>query len=159
MMPQIMRSGAVILLALLLTGCMSMQMRDPLQIAVAGIEPLPSEGMELRLLVKLRVQNPNDVAIDYNGVALQMLVLGKTFATGVSDEAGTVPRFGESVVSVPITASAFNMVLQALGVVSGKRIERIDYEMKGKLNRPAFSSVRFDTAGSFDLPASANAPR
>lgn len=158
MMPRILRSGATILLALLLTACTSMQMRDPLQITVAGTEPLPGEGMELRLLVKLRVQNPNDAAIDYNGIALEMLVLGKTFATGVSDEAGTVPRFGESVIGVAVTASAFRMVLQGLGVLSGKRIERIDYELKGKLNRPFFDSVRFDTTGSFDLPVSAKAP-
>jgi hypothetical protein len=28
-------------------------------------------------------------------------VQGKTFATGVCDETGSVPRFGETVVSVP----------------------------------------------------------
>ncbi|MGE0622478.1 MAG: LEA type 2 family protein [Pseudomonadales bacterium] len=151
-------SNTIVLLLLLLGGCTSMQMRDPLQISVAGIEPLPSEGLELRLLVKLRVQNPNDVAVDYNGVALQMRVLGETFATGVSDTEGTVPRFGEAVVAVPITASAFRMVLQGLGVVSGKPVEKIDYELTGKLNRSMFDSVRFETQGAFDLPAAKSAP-
>ena len=32
--------------------------RDPLQVTVAGIEPLESQGMEMRMLVKLRIQNP-----------------------------------------------------------------------------------------------------
>ena len=40
---------------LLLGGCASLQKRDPLQVTVAGIEPLEGEGMELRLNVKLRV--------------------------------------------------------------------------------------------------------
>ena len=41
--------------------------------------------MELRLNVKLRVQNPNDVPVEFNGVSLKMRVQGKTFGTGVSD--------------------------------------------------------------------------
>jgi LEA14-like dessication related protein len=107
--------------------------------------------MELRLLVKLRVQNPNDAPVDYNGVALEMDVQGKTFATGVSDAAGTVPRFGESVIAVPVTVSAVRMLGQAVALVrSGGRIT---YEMRGKLNRSAFNSMHFRTQGEFDLAA------
>jgi hypothetical protein len=36
-----------------------------------------------------------------------MDVEGKTFATGVADITGTVPRFGEAVITVPVTISAF----------------------------------------------------
>jgi LEA14-like dessication related protein len=152
---QIQLTVSALLLAALLSACTSMQVRDPPQVTVAGIEPLQGEGMELRMLVKLRVQNPNDVAIDYNGVALEMDVLGKTFATGVSDQAGTIPRFGETVISVPMTASAFRMALQAAGMMSGKPIDKIDYEMKGKLSGSMFSSVRFETSGEFTLPTTA----
>ena len=73
---------------------------------VAGIEPLQGEGIELRLLTKLRVQNPNDAPIDYRGVYVKIELQGKTFATGVTDATGTVPAFGESVIEVPVTASA-----------------------------------------------------
>src|SRR5262245_32507330 len=96
--------------ALALTaGCASMQKRDPLQVTVAGVEPLQGEGMELRMMVKLRVQNPNDAPVNFNGVAVTMEVQGKTFATGVSNAQGSVPRFGETLVEVPVTASAFRM--------------------------------------------------
>jgi len=70
-----------------------MQGRDPPQVTVAGFEPLEGQGMELRLNVKLRVQNPNDSPIDYNGVSVQMNVQGKSLATGVSPASGSVPRF------------------------------------------------------------------
>src|SRR3982750_1077716 len=126
-----------------LTGCASLQTRDPLQVTVAGIDPLQGEGMELRLLVKLRVQNPNDSPIDYNGVAVEMIVQGKTFATGVSDAHGNVPRFGESVVEIPVTASAFRMARQAFGMMKGTGTGKISYELKGKLNGAGFSTVRF----------------
>lgn len=138
-------------------GCASMQARDPLQVTVAGIEPLQGQGMELRLLVKLRVQNPNDAPVDYNGVAVEMDVQGKTFGTGVSDAHGSVPRFGESVIEVPITISAFRMARQALGMMKGDGagLGKIHYEMKGKLNGSAFNTVRFQNQGDFELPTGA----
>jgi len=109
------------------------------------------QGLELRLLVKLRVQNPNDAPVDFNGVALEMDVQGKTFATGVSDAAGSVPRFGETVITVPVTASAFRMLSQAFGLVQSGGSGKITYEMRGKLNGSGFNSVHFRTQGEFDL--------
>jgi hypothetical protein len=153
----------------LLGGCASLQGKDPLQVTVAGIEPLQAQGqgqsegqgqgmaMEVRLLVKLRIQNPNDAAIDYNGVALEMNVQGKTLASGVSAESGSVPRFGETVIDVPMTISAFRMVRQAIGMMQGGGVNKISYEMKGKLSS-GFTATRFTTKGEFDLGA-ATAPQ
>src|SRR5215831_15881069 len=84
--------------SLFVVACATMQGRDPPQVTVAGFEPLEGQGMELRLNVKLRVQNPNDSPIDYNGVSVQMNVQGKSLATGVSPASGSVPRFGEAVI-------------------------------------------------------------
>ena len=145
----------LIVVALWLAACASMQGRDPLKVTVAGFEPLAGQGLELRMMVKLRVQNPNDAAVEYNGVAVDMEVQGKSFASGVSSETGSVPRFGEAVVSVPITISAFSMVRQAMGMMGGSGTGRIQYEMNGKLSGPAFGATRFSTSGEFDLPTGA----
>ncbi|HEU4603645.1 MAG TPA: LEA type 2 family protein [Steroidobacteraceae bacterium] len=135
-------------------GCASLQQHDPVQVMVAGIQPLQGEGMELRMLVKLRVQNPNDTPIEYNGVALQMKVQGKTFATGVSDAYGSVPRFGETVIEVPLTVSAFRMARQVFGLMGDTSAPtKLAYEMTGKLNGPGFRAVRFRETGDFALPA------
>jgi LEA14-like dessication related protein len=142
---------AVALLAL--AGCATLGGRDPLQVTVAGIEPLQGQGLELRMLVKLRVQNPNDAPVDYNGVAVEMKVQGRTFATGVSDVGGSVPRFSEAIVSVPVTVSAFRMVQQAVEMIRHGGRGTITYEMKGKLNGSTLNSMRFRTQGEFDLPA------
>ena len=139
-------------------GCATLQGDDPLQVTVAGIDPLQGEGMELRLMVKLRVQNPNDTPIDYRGVALEMAVQGKTFATGVSDSTGTVPSFGETVIDVPVTISAFRMVRQALGLATDRGTRQITYEMKGKLSGSLFATKRFATRGEFELPAPGPTP-
>jgi LEA14-like dessication related protein len=137
-----------------LTGCAMFQRSDPLQVTVIGVEPAESQGLELRLLVKLRVQNPNDTPVEYNGVAVEMNVQGKTFATGVSDAAGSVPRFGEAVITVPVSASAFHMLGRALDMMHGAGGGKITYELKGKLSNPGFSSTHFHTQGELALPGS-----
>ena len=143
---------ASVAMCFLLSGCAALQRPDPLQVTVAGIEPLQGQGLEMRMSVKLRVQNPNDAPLEYNGVALQMDVQGKTFATGVSDAAGVVPRFGESVITIPVTISAFNIVRQAMGMMTGGGANKMEYEMKGKLSGAGSSATRFKTRGEFDLP-------
>jgi LEA14-like dessication related protein len=142
--------------ALAMTGCASMPHSDPLQVTVAGVEGLPGEGMEMRMLVKLRVQNPNETPIEFTGVYLQLDVLEKTFATGVSDQSGTVPGFGESVVAVPVTVSALRAVRQVVGMLDGKPVSQVRYEMSGKLNGGLFNTHRFESKGAFTLPEQAS---
>ena len=149
------RKAILIGAALLLGACASLQRSDPLNVAVAGVEPLQGQGLELRMLVKLRVQNPNDAPIDYNGVALQMEVKGKTFASGVSSNSGSVPRFGESVIEVPVSVPALQIVRQVLGFAGGDGSGKIEYVLKGKLNGSAFRSVRFESKGTLELPSAA----
>ena len=138
---------------LLLGGCANLPGRDPVQVIVAGVEPLPGEGLELRMLVKLRIQNPNDAPLDFNGMSVQLDVQGKPFATGVSDAAGSVPRFGETVVNIPVSASVFRIVRQAIGTVTGDSGGKLSYVLSGKLAGPAFSSMPFQSSGVLTLPA------
>jgi LEA14-like dessication related protein len=148
-------AAAAAALLLLISGCATLS--DPLDVTVAGIEPLQGEGMEIRMLVKLRVQNPNDSEIAYTGASVRLDVLGKTFASGVSDASGTIPRFGEAVVAVPVSVSVLRMVRQVMGMVDGKPIDKVQYEMSGKLQTGSYSAVRFSTSGVLEVPKEAGA--
>jgi LEA14-like dessication related protein len=104
------------------------------------------------MLVKLRVQNPNDVPIEYDGVYVRLDVLDKTLATGVSDERGIVPRFGEAIISVPLTVSTLRVVFGALGAIGGRQIpEKLNYRLEGKLAAVGFGSTRFQATGQLPL--------
>ena len=131
--------------------------REPLQVTVADIDSIPSEGLEMRMMVRLRVQNPNDSAVDYDGVYVKVMVQDKTFATGVSDEKGSVPRFGETVIGVPVTLSMLRVGLAALGMLSGGGMptDKVHYKMEGKLSGPVFGSNNFSAQGDLTLPGAA----
>ncbi|WP_404438519.1 LEA type 2 family protein [Stutzerimonas chloritidismutans] len=149
---------SVCLLALLVAGCAAFSQRDPLNVQVAGIQPLPGEGLELRMTVKLRVQNPNDVALEYNGVALDLEVNGRRLASGVSDARGSVPRFGETVLSVPMTISAFSAARQALGLAEHIGMDEVPYVLRGKLAGGLFGTQRFVEKGTLDLEGTLPSP-
>ena len=138
--------------ALFLGACASLQRPEPVEVILVGVEPLPGEGLELRMRVKLRVQNPNDRALDYDGVAVQLDMQGKRFATGVSDAAGSVPRFGESIVEIPVSISVLRIARQAIGVMTNEYRGKLAYELTGTLAGPAFGSVRFKSNGELTLP-------
>jgi LEA14-like dessication related protein len=142
-------ASAAVLLGV--AGCAAFPSSDPLNVSVAGIEGLPSEGMEIRLAVQVRVQNPNDAAVEYNGVALTVDVNGKKLASGVSDETGTVPRYGESVLTIPVTAPLFAMVRQGLSFLTDSTPDELRYEVKGKLEGGLFGTKRFSDTGTFNL--------
>jgi LEA14-like dessication related protein len=146
------RATQAILLALTLSACTGLVGGDPPRVNVVGLEPLTGQGLELRMLVKLRVINPNETAIDYDGVFLDMDVQGKNFASGVSDAKGSIPRFGEAVLSVPVTISAMAVLRQAAGMAQGSPV-KVAYAVNGKLAGPQWRAVRFSSEGEFKLPA------
>jgi LEA14-like dessication related protein len=134
-----------------LGGCAALPGNEPLRVTLAGVESMTGEGMELRLAVKLRVQNPNDAPVNFDGVSLTLEVRGYDFASGVSDTQGSVPRFGESVLMVPVTVSATAMLKQAYSLYTGDR-SSVSFVARGKLSGNGFGAARFESSGIFDLP-------
>jgi hypothetical protein len=144
---------SLLLLASFIAGCSTLPNRDPLSIDVAGIEPLPGEGLELRLSVRVRIQNPNDTPVEYSGAALNLDLNGRKLASGVSDATGTVPRYGETVLEIPVTISALSMARQVLGFTNAQDQRDVSYSVRGKLEGGVFGTRRFRDEGTFELPA------
>ena len=139
----------------LVSGCASLSPVDQVHVNVVGIEQLPSEGMELRMGVKLRVQNPSDTPINFDGLALNLELRGQDFATGVSDARGSIPRFGETVLTLPVTVSAGAIVRQVvsfIGSANNSANTNFSYVARGKLGGTAFGTARFESRGELQLP-------
>lgn len=142
-----------VLCALLwLSGCAGLTDQEPLRVSVAGIVPMKGEGLEMRFNVKLRIQNPNDAPVEYSGVSLQLDLNGKSFASGVSDQRGVVPRFGETVIDVPLTVPAFAAVRQAFALAGSAQSGSVPYVIRGRLAGGIGGGARFVDEGKLSLP-------
>lgn len=142
----------VLLMAFGLAACALLQPRDPVNISVIGIEPLPGQELELRMAVKMRVQNPNESPIDYNGIALNLEVNGQSLAAGVSDQQGHIGRYDEAVIVVPVSITAFSFLRQAYGLGKVDSLQGLPYKLRGKLAGGPLGTVRFTDEGKLDLP-------
>jgi LEA14-like dessication related protein len=148
------RRLALAALPLLLAACATVAPDSAPKIDVVGIEPLPTLGPEFRLLVKLHIVNPSDTPLEYDGAYVEINVDERKYADGVIDARGSVPRFSEAMLSVPVTINAMAVVRQALSLASGERSPTMRYQLRGKLSGPLFHSHRFETSGELPLPAS-----
>jgi hypothetical protein len=136
-----------------LSACAALRPQEPLRISVAGLEPLEGKGMEARFAVSLRIQNHGAVPLDYDGVALDLDLHGMSFASGVSGQQGTIPRFGETVILVPVTVPATAIVRHVFRLTTSDH-GRADYELRGQLGAPGFAIGRhFNVKGEIALPA------
>lgn len=151
-LPRTLARALLACLLLSLTACSTLVPRDPLQIQLVGIEPLPSEELELRFAIKLRVQNPNDSPIDFNGVALQLKVNQQPLLSGVSDQSGQIPRYGETILRIPASLSAYAALRQAWGAAGYQNGKGLPYELSGKLAAGLFGTRRFNDRGTLNWP-------
>jgi len=146
-----------------LSGCATLSGSSRANVQVVGLEPLPSEGLEVRFALKLRVQNPNENALAYDGMSVSLDLDGRGLANGVSNVTGEIPRFSDAVLTVPVSISAFSVVRQLLaraGAVQteGAAIQPIAYSLTGKLGASGGSlgATRFSSKGDLNLFASAS---
>jgi len=145
------RSVLVAIVGALLTGCAGIGLREPLRVSLAGLDSLPGEGMEMRFLGRIRVQNPNDMSITYNGLSVELVLNGRSFASGVSAASGEITRFGESVLELPLTVPATAVVRQMLAFITGDR-GKATYRVRGFLSTGTFGRASFDSTGEIELP-------
>lgn len=141
--------------ALLLAACAGFGLAAP-RVTVADLEGLPSKGLEMRFLLRLRVQNPNATDIDYDGLTLDLKLAGKAVASGVTNAKGTLPRYGETMVEIPVTVSTINLLKQAWGLAEGKGLDKGDgqgvpYELHGQIGT-GLGRVPFEQKGTLNLP-------
>ncbi len=120
---------AILCLATFAGGCTTYQ---PLDVALVGIEPLPSSMLEQRMRLQVRVLNPNDRVFDASGLSLQLNVNGQRLAQAVTSEPIVVPRLGETRVFLEASTTLFDLARQFLVLRDGA--QALSYEVEGKLH-------------------------
>ncbi|MOA12569.1 hypothetical protein D3C78_1325790 [compost metagenome] len=62
-----------------------------------------------------------------------------------------MPRFGEKLLVVPVSISAFAAVRQALGLAESDRLDKVPYVLHGRLSGGVLGSRRFTEKGTLNL--------
>ncbi|HMA89363.1 MAG TPA: LEA type 2 family protein, partial [Burkholderiales bacterium] len=147
------KHARILLLLLVLAGCVT---APPPDVFVINLEPLEGGGLEQRVKVDLRVQNPSTQPISAAGMSLRLIVNGQPLARGVSNERFTVPPLGEATTSIVTSTTLIDLLRQVHGAQSRTSL---DYRLEGKLylDSPPGRSLSFETEGRLEPPGAAGA--
>lgn len=81
-------------------------------VSLVNIEPVKLGFFEQRFELLLRVQNPNAVELPIRGLQYFLQLNDKDFAEGFSGQEITIPKYGEEMIAVPITANLGSLLKQ-----------------------------------------------
>lgn len=121
------------------------------EVSLAGLDLVELGLFEQRFVMKLRIQNPNDVDLPINGLAFDVELNGQHFAKGLSAKPVIIPRMGESVLEVTATSN-LGSVLRQLRELQKGGCNRIDYRMSGKLSLDGVGNIPFERLGGLQMP-------
>lgn len=116
-----------------MAGCAGLPDVNALQALRVSLTDLRLEELDRltpRFLVRLKVDNPNDQAVDFDGADATSLVDGQPVAAGTSRSRLSVMGRGSSNLSLDVTARTLPMVQQFLKLHTQPSL---DYEIAGHL--------------------------
>jgi LEA14-like dessication related protein len=140
-------------LILLLFGCAAFQqsMERP-HINIANIMPREIKLFEQVFDLELRIQNPNNTPLEINGLAFDLELNGKQFATGVSNQSLVIDRLSSDIIHVEAITTLVGFLRQ-VAEYQETPIPRVAYRIKGAIYSGSSNvKLRFDDFGEIKIP-------
>ena len=149
---------STLLLAVLVTACAWLPERpQPLRVSLVSVQFGAMELLEQRYALQLRVQNPNDFALNIQGLDFEMEVNQLPFASGVASQHVAVPAFGEALLQVEVSSSVWSLARQLREMGEGRR-EEFSYRLHGRLSVGGrLTAIPFESSGTIPLSPAAPA--
>ena len=140
-------------LAFILFSCATLhQTMERPRINIADIMPREIKLFEQVFDLELRIQNPNDVPLAVNGLAFELELNDKRFATGVSNQSLVIDRLSSDVVRVEAITTLVGFLRQVAEYQQTKD-PRLTYRIKGTLYSGSPSiKLFFDDSGEIKIP-------
>jgi LEA14-like dessication related protein len=143
--------SAVLVTALLLSGCATALKWEAPKLSVASLKLQSADVFSQRLLVHMRVSNPNDRELPIKGLTYRIEVNGAELAQGLTDTPFVVPAMGEAEFDVQVTANLATALSQLLSRRGSS--DTLDYHLTGSvaLSSGLLRHIPFDERGSVKL--------
>lgn len=135
----------------LLAGCASQMHFEAPQLTVMSMQVQTADLFSQRMLVHMRVVNPNDRALPVKSIEYRIEVNGSQFAQGLADQPFVVPAKGEAEFDVQVTANLATALSQILGKKNSR--DTLDYRLIGSVSLSSgfLRRIPFDETGSVKL--------
>lgn len=119
---------------------------DPPEVGLVSVAPADGGAFEQRVRVVLRLTNPNNEALEIEGLRFQLELNDRPFTRGVSNEPVSLPRLGEATIEVTATTTLIDWMRQ-LGALSEQRELDFPYAIEGRIFLATGGGLDFSRSG------------
>ncbi len=118
----------------LLSGCATMNLdyEEP-SVELVSFKALPANGFAQNFEIGLKLSNPNNFELPFNGISYQLSVAGEILAHGVAANIPTAAAYGESRFVVPVSTSLMRGI-KVIRVLMKSHGQDVSYQLKAKLD-------------------------
>ena len=147
------RAGALLALLVVLASCATGPKLEAPRLKVIGIEMLSTDMFAQRFKVRMLVENPNDMELQVRGLDYQIMLMGDSFADGVSNDQFLLPALGEAEFDMMVTTNFVSSFGRLISRMGGGKLEDIEYEIVGKIfvDKGMVKKIPFSHRGTVDF--------
>jgi LEA14-like dessication related protein len=123
------------------------------QLEVLCVQMMSTDMFAQRFVVRLHVQNPNDVELPVRGIDYKLFLMGDQFAEGVTNESFVLPALGEAEFDMTVTTNFVSSLGRLVSRMGGGKLEDVDYELAGTLmiDKGMVRKIPFNKRGTVDF--------
>jgi LEA14-like dessication related protein len=151
---KVMRTGAALAAMMLVAGCASIgaDMQAP-RLSLVGASMLSADVFSQQFRVRIRAENPNDIALPVKSLDYTLFIEGQNFAEGMSEAAFVVPAKGEKEFDLTVRTNFASSIARLVSNLSMDNRNTIQYVFAGTVvaDMPFSPKFKFNEAGSVDL--------
>lgn len=140
---------------LFLTGCAALQPDlDPPKISIENFRTVPGDGNAPRFEVDLRIQNPNQDALDIAGIAYDIALQDIELISGVSNEVPLIEGYTEEVVTLESGLNTIQLIRFFAEIGMGAQdFNQLEYRVSVKVDFRGFMPTqRIEESGVIGQP-------
>ena len=149
----LLRPTAALAASLAFAACTGLGDLKTPELEVLGVQMLSTDMFAQRFVVRMHVQNPNDIELPVKGIDYTLLLMGYLFAEGKTEEPFVLPALGEAEFDMTVTTNFVSSFGRLLSRVGGGKLEDIEYELAGTLlvDKGMVRKIPFNKRGTLDF--------
>ena len=148
------RVGAVLAAAMWIAGCASVGAKlEAPRLSVVGASMLSADVFSQQFRVRIRAENPNDMALPVKSLDYTLFIEGQSFAQGVSEAAFVVPAKGDKEFELTVRTNFASSIARLVSNLSMENRNTIQYTFAGTVVADMRFSpkFKFNESGTVDL--------
>jgi LEA14-like dessication related protein len=138
----------------LLAGCspLGQKLESP-DLSLVGIQMLSTDMFAQKFKVRVLVKNPNAIEIPVRGIDYTIILMGDSFAEGVSSDRFMLPAQGEAEFDMLVTTNFVSSFGRLLSRVGGGKLQDLRYEITGEVlvDKGMIRKIPFSHQGTVDI--------